>query len=532
MMSAGCSEISKNTNWMGVHVSVVAWSAVMWRHVYPWVWCVGLLIACVMFCSNFCIAATQARVQALPTTTGCPAWSPQDIEILTEQLRTVIVGSGLHSAHVGAILLPLDPAAPGAAQYNAEKMFVPASTMKLFTTAAALDILGYRYTFTTEFLHTGTIERGILHGDLIVRSNGDPSFSAKWCPKNDFCMGEIADRLRDKGITSINGDLIADTSLFAGPLLGPAWEWDDLSYYYATPVDALGCGENTVEVSVFPARVGTPPTVRMVPDGYFTVHNQAITKNKGEDFLLLRALGAETVTIEGALSQGGKGISAAVSVNDPARYFLYNMKLAMNKKGIYISGQSKIHRQSSAGVLRSLLVRQSPPLIELATVANMESHNLFAELLQHAVAQARTGQGSFAKGAALVQQWAAGLGVGREALSIADGSGLSRKNLLTPRAMALMLRAMVDRPVFPEFYETLPVAGRHGSMARRLVGTKGEGTVRGKVGYVTGHSSIAGYAQDQQGRWVVFAVMVNNNAGEPKTARTLQDDIITLIVGR
>ena len=531
-MNAGFSKMYRNISGMRTRVSVAIWSAVTWRHVYSRAWGVGLLIACAMFCCNFCIAAPQARAQTLPTTTGCPAWSSREIEILTEQLQTVIAHSGLHSAHVGAILLPLDHTAPGAVQYNAEKMFVPASTMKLFTTAAALDILGDRYTFTTEFLHTGTIEKGILHGNLIVRSNGDPSFSAKWCPKNDFCMSEIADKLRDKGITSINGDLIADTSLFAGPLLGPAWEWDDLSYYYATPVDALGCGENTVEVSVFPARVGTPPTVRMVPDGYFTVHNQAITKNKGEDFLLLRALGAETVTLEGALSQGGKGISAAVSVNDPARYFLYNMKMAMNNKGISISGQSKIHRQSSAESLRSLMVRQSPPLTALATVTNMESHNLFAELLQHAVAQTRTGQGSFAKGAALVQQWAVGVGVGREGLSIADGSGLSRKNLLTPRAMAQLLRAMADRSVFSEFYATLPVAGQHGSMARRLVGTKGEGTVRGKVGYVTGHSSIAGYAQDQQGRWVAFAVMVNNNAGEPKAARALQDDIITLVVGR
>ncbi len=485
----------------------------------------------VMACS-IGVAGGQPAAQALPSAVAARPWSAGEIETLSQQLRAVIAKSPLDSAHVGAILLPVDPAGPLVAQFNAEKLFVPASTLKLFTTAAALDTLGSEYRFTTSFSHTGMVKDGVLHGDLIVRSNGDPSFSATWCQDGDFCMGEIAGHLLSKGIHEVRGSLIADTSQFAGPLLGPAWEWDDLSYYYATPVDALSCGENTVEVSAVPGQPGAALAIRAVPEGYFSIKNQAIARAKGEDFCMARELGTETVTISGALAPRGKGVTAAVSVNDPARYFLFNMKNSMSKKGIRVSGGSQVIREGLAAAAVPLFERQSPPLQAVCAVVNRESHNLFAELTQHAVAHARTGKGDFATGAALVRQWATALGVDGDGMVIVDGSGLSRKNMISPKAMAEMLRAMVRRPVFPIYYASLPVAGSHGSMARRLTGTKGEGVVHGKVGYMTGHSSIAGYAQDQQGRWVVFAVMVNNNAGEPKEARMLQDEIVTLIVGR
>ncbi|GAB7082266.1 D-alanyl-D-alanine carboxypeptidase/D-alanyl-D-alanine endopeptidase [Megalodesulfovibrio paquesii] len=467
---------------------------------------------------------------ALPSAATGQPWTRQERDALTAAMQERIAHSGLDSAHIGVVLLPINAALGEPVQHNADKMFVPASTLKLFTTASALDILGDSYKFSTSISHTGSLSAGTIAGDLIVRSNGDPSFSAMWCPNGDFCMGELADALAAKGIKLVHGDLVADTSQFTGPRLGPAWEWDDLSYYYATPVDALSCGENTVEVTVTPKQPGSPVAVKTVPEGFLSVNNQAVAMGKGEDFSMLRELGSEIVTLRGALSARGRGISASVSVNDPAAYFLFNLRNALKARGITVSGRSRVLRDIPQGGTR-LLERQSVPLREIATVTNMESHNLFAELIQHALAGERTGKACFANGAEQVQQWARTLGVPGTGMNIVDGSGLSRKNLVSPRAMAEMLRAMTTRPVFPVFYETLPVAGRHGSMGRRLLGTKGEGMVHGKVGYVTGHSSIAGYAKDMQGRWVAFAITVNNNAGAPKEARELQDAIIVLITG-
>ncbi len=448
------------------------------------------------------------------------------------KLQSLVKTSKIGTSHIGAVLLPINATIGKPLQHQGTKLFVPASTMKLFTTAAAFDVIGADKKLNTTFLHTGSLQNGTVSGDLIILGGGDPSFAAEWCKPADLCMNGVAQKLHAQGVTTVTGDLVADVSLYTGPSIGPAWEWDDLSYYYATPVAALSCGENTSEVRVLPTKNGKPLRLESTPSGYFSFQNFGLTRGKKGRITIMRELGKEVVTVRGRLGTRSKGVSAAVAVNDPVAYFLFRFKQALKKAGISVQGGTRVVRKAMAEPGTLLWERKSPPLREIATVTNMESHNLFAEMLQHAVAVEKTGQGSFALGASQVTEWARQLGVPGQQLLIADGSGLSRKSMFSPMAMAIMLKNMVERPSFAEFYASMPVSGRHGSMRGRLRGTLGEGKVHAKVGYLTGHSSIAGYAQDPKGRWFTFAVMVNNHALAPRLARQLQDAVVTLIVGK
>lgn len=486
-------------------------------------------VSCALF-SNISSAST---IDDLPTSSYDAAWTAGEKEEIQNTLESLIKEHALGGAHIGAAILPLNATAGEAIHHQGKKLFIPASTLKLLTTGAAFDVLNATHVFTTKILGAGNIQNGTLHGNLIVKGGGDPSFSEPWCKKGTLCLDDFAKKIREKGIATVTGDLIADVSLYTGPSVGPAWEWDDLSYYYATPVAPLSCDENTLEVQVLPGeKSGAPLRIISEPSGYFGFQNFGLTRGSKGRITILRELGEEVVTVRGQLDSKSKGVSAPVSVNNPSKYFLFRLRLALENAGVAVQGGMVVTREPAQEPTKVLAMRTSPPLREIATVVNRQSHNLFAEMLLHAIAVEQTEQGSFAIGASQITKWAVGKGASASQVVIQDGSGLSRKNLISPLAMATILRSMVDTEVFAEFYASIPVAGRHGSMRGRLRGTRGEGNLRAKVGYLTANSGLAGYAKDKKGRWFTFAVMVNNHGGAPRNARRLQDDIVTLIVGK
>ncbi len=484
--------------------------------------CAALWLAACLTVGAF-MPAPWALASERPDTAPDAAVSAASEEIAALLTKAAGPGGPLARAHVGLYVQRLDDGAVLAA-HNERRLFIPASAIKLVTTAAAFELLGPEYVYTTPLFMRGEVVDGVLRGDLLVRGAGDPSLGGALSRDPLGVFRQWAQALQARGVTRVAGDLLGDVSFFRDAGLGDGWNWDDESYWYAAQTSALAFHENVAEVRVSADRVGAPLGVMLGPaPGFLRVENEAVAGGEGAAFTALRRRGVNVLELSGRL-QAGKTQRFTVSVETPALWFLHNLRHVLADAGVTVAGDNRIVRASGAeGVV--LATHVSPPLRDLAAHTNRESHNLYAEHLLKTIGAQMRNRGDWAAGVKAVEAWAASLGVSAPELQMADGSGLSRKNLISPRAMGALLAAMRQRPHFSAFYASLPVAGVHGSLRSRMKGGPAEGVVRAKVGYVTHNIALAGYAEDRRGRRYVFVTFVNNHAGKVRDAKALQDAV-------
>ncbi|MFW5735684.1 MAG: D-alanyl-D-alanine carboxypeptidase/D-alanyl-D-alanine-endopeptidase [Oceanidesulfovibrio sp.] len=487
----------------------------------------ALLVA---FFSVFAVGA-HGQQQDAPARTAPPR--AVDDDLLRVELLGLATDPKLARAHLGLYVKSLTTGEV-LLDVNGERLFIPASTMKLFTTAAAISLLGPDYTYRTPVLLHGVVEDGALRGDLVVRGVGDPSFSGIFHDDRPLAVfEEWAQTLKQRGVRRIEGDLVGDATFFQGPPLGEGWNWDDESYWYSAQTGALAFNESTANVTVRAVGApGEPVGWEMAPvPGYLEVENEAENGPAGTavSFVAERRRGANVLEMAGVLPRGQQA-RFAVSLEDPAAWFLYALRHVLQANGVAVQGSTRAVRDpSDAGPwidATPLAIYTSPPLSALATYTNRESHNFYAEQLLKTMGAVKMNLGTARAGAEAVMSWAATMGVDRGSLVMVDGSGLSRKNLVSPRAMVAMLGSMRNAPAFESFYETMPVAGCHGSLANRMCGTLAENVARAKVGYVTHDISLAGYTRNQGGEWYAYALFVNNHAGAVRDAKAMQDAIV------
>ncbi|MDW8467543.1 MAG: D-alanyl-D-alanine carboxypeptidase/D-alanyl-D-alanine-endopeptidase [Chloroherpetonaceae bacterium] len=443
-----------------------------------------------------------------------------------------------------------------------EKNFIPASNQKLLTVAAALTYLDTAFQYTTNVFARGRLERlpdhtGVLQGDLIVTSNGNPCLSGKWLDPQNGEMGSptlffeaVADSLLSAGIRIVKGNLIGDDSAFKPSPLSQDWfngdgeyatglEWDDLSYGMAAPISALSFNENAVWVQAFPAdTVGKPPVIVLLPPtGFVSIQNYATTsaKNTRRTLLISRIMGTNTIVISGELPITQKrGYSEKISIERPAMFFLTVLLETLAKKGIRIEGE--IRRKHTAETfikdsLRLIAQYRSPSLMEILTYLQKESSNYLSEQVLRTVGAAYQGGG---KGSL-----EAGLQAMRKVLSVAgakpeeflgfDGSGLSRKNRISPDAILSLLRWFYHSSKFETFLKTLAIAGFDGTMLERLRHTKAEKRVFAKTGYLSGVRTISGYLYGENGEWFAFSLMAMNYTQARRDIEELQDKVLELL---
>ncbi len=455
-----------------------------------------------------------------------------------EQVQFLLSDPTLSNAHIGVYIESLRDGAVIYSQ-NPFKIMIPASNMKLFTTATALVKLGPDFRFKTPVFYSGTVKDSALDGNLVIKGSGDPTISGRFFNGDRLAIFKSwADSLLKMGIKKINGDLIGDESLFKDPKLADGWEWDDEPYWYAAQISALAFNDNCVDVAVFPDSVpGAPVRYRLFPqnDSVEIINNAVVVDSAQErDLTVFRLRGQNTIVIKGNLPVSADTLWESITVEEPGEYFLNTLRNVLQQKGIEISGSVRLVKDQTSvdyAKMKLLFFYLSPPISEIIKVVNKPSHNFYAEQLLKTLGALFKNEGSFTAGSSVVREFMQSIGIAPEYFINVDGSGLSRKNFIAPIATAVLVKYMYRHKYFSYYYDSLPIAGVDGTLKNRMKGTTAEGNVHAKTGYVRHTRALSGYANIEQGEPVIFVMMFNNYSVPTPTINGIQDHICNLISG-
>lgn len=427
---------------------------------------------------------------------------------------------------------------------NPDLPLIPASNVKLYTTAAALFYLGPRFRYSTLLFADGELKDGILYGDLVLVGMGDPSLSARPLGTGPSALHAFADTLRARGIHEVRGRVVGDDTFFDNSWTGAAWEADDRLAWYAAPVDALTVEESMVTLHVRPggapdrpARIETEPATEGL-----RIQNRVGTVARGPDRVrVMYDDGALIVT--GQVRAAGGGVQQRVPVADPGQYAAAALLGLLRQRGVAVSGGASTMaapepfptQPNPAAPLPSRAARQlvavhlSPPLAEMVRITNHRSHNLFAEALFKTVGRVAAGEGSFAGGRRAVHRMLHEMGTDTATVQLADGSGLSRPNRTTTRATVRLLDWLAESDVWEPFFASLPVAGSPAGL-RRMYGTAAAGNLRAKTGTIRGVSALSGYVTTADGEQLLFSIMANG-LGSTAHAKQTENAVAAALAG-
>lgn len=398
-------------------------------------------------------------------------------------------------------------------QHNPRTRLVPASNLKLLTTAAAMDVLGPHYRFATQLLSNGIRQGDRLTGNLYLRGLGDPSIQFA-----DYQA--LAAQLASQGVRQVQGDLVLDDTWFDAERLGVDWSHDDETTYYGAQISALTVAPNAdfdagsvLVTAKAPLRVGSPVSVDIYPPtDYLQLSNRAVS-GPGNSYGINRRHGTNLLQLSGAVAPGRQS-QQLISVWEPTQLVANLFEQALAQQGIKVLGRRVMGGASPAGVT-VLAEHQSAPLQELIVPLLKLSNNTMSEALLKAMGRQTANSGTAAAGALAVAGFLKRQGLDTSVLSQVDGSGLSRRNLVSSQILTDLLLAASKQPWFDAWYNALPVAGNAdrmtgGSLGYRLRGTPAENNLHAKTGSMAGVSSLSGYITDAHGRKRVFAMLTNN----------------------
>ncbi|GAA0798349.1 D-alanyl-D-alanine carboxypeptidase/D-alanyl-D-alanine endopeptidase [Spirilliplanes yamanashiensis] len=392
---------------------------------------------------------------------------------------------------------------------------IPASNMKLLTSAAALEVLGRSFRWNTTVLSTGTRSGTTLTGDLYLKGYGDPMVTAAEYDK-------LAKAVATAGIRSVTGSLVADDTWFDGVRLGTDWAWEDETYASSAPVGALTVAAdadynlNSVVVTTKPATAaGRAATVTVTPaNSGVTVVNRTTTGASGsaETVGAGRTHGTNTIVVTGSVPLGGAATDA-VSVENPTIYAATVFKAALAKHGVRVAKATQYKATPAAA--KTVTTRTSPTLATLMTPFLKLSNNGHAEILLKTMGRKVSNTGTWPAGLAAANAALAKLGVDTAVIRSVDGSGLSRRDWLTTGQIANLLVAAQSKVWFDGWYAALPIAGnpdriQGGTLRSRLTTGPAANNLRAKTGTLTGVNALSGYVTDAGGRRLVFSMVVNN----------------------
>jgi serine-type D-Ala-D-Ala carboxypeptidase/endopeptidase (penicillin-binding protein 4) len=406
-------------------------------------------------------------------------------------------------------------------EHDAGKLMMPASNMKILTLAAAAETLGWDYQYATTLETNGTIENGVLHGDLLVRGTGDPTINSR-SERAARVLEEWVAALTSAGVRQIDGRIIGNDQAFDDEGIGAGWAWDYLQYGYAAPVGALQYNEDVAALIVTPgASVGAPATVRLDAGSGLMVLNRATTAAAGADTTIdyRRHLEQPLLEITGVVAVGATAVTRAVAVVNPTLFFAQWLKDALVSRGITVTGAAvdfddvaaELAASDQHATPRVLASTASPPLREIAVVLMKVSQNLYAETLLKTIGAARGGLGTVAAGQNVLRELLKTWGVPDDAYVAVDGSGLSRYNYVTADTLTAVLEHMYRDPRHRDpFVATLPIAGKDGTTATRMRRTRAEGNAVAKTGSISNTRSLSGFVRTRDGEMLVFSILAND----------------------
>ncbi|MEG4226628.1 D-alanyl-D-alanine carboxypeptidase/D-alanyl-D-alanine-endopeptidase [Microcoleus sp. N9_B2] len=415
---------------------------------------------------------------------------------------------------------------------DAQKYFIPASNAKLLTTAAALQKLGADFRIKTS-VYSGE------NGSLYVAGRGDPSIA-------EAQLKSLAQQLKQRGISQVN-QLIGDDSYFLGSAVNPNWEWEDAQAGYGAPINSLIFNQNAIDLLLSPQALGQPLKVTFAEPklaNQWQLQNNSVTVAQSEsEFIEVgREFDRPIIRVSGQLNVGGEPESAYVAVVNPANNFLQSFQQALATEGIPV--KQTLVASASRNSNQELATVESPPLAELVRETNRESNNLYAEVLlrllgkvtdkiplpptltgKMPVPQEDTGESGLKELKTVLTQ----LGVNPNSYRLADGSGLSRHNLITPEALVETLRFMANSPAASIYRASLPIAGESGTLKNRFNITPNRVNLQAKTGTMSGVSALSGYIEVPNYEPLVFSIIVNQSDLSTAKMRSATDEIVLLL---
>jgi D-alanyl-D-alanine carboxypeptidase/D-alanyl-D-alanine-endopeptidase (penicillin-binding protein 4) len=411
--------------------------------------------------------------------------------------------------------------------HNGDMLLIPASNMKLIATSAAFEVIGPDFTMMTSlYASTKPTSGGVVKGDLVLVGQGDSILKIEH-------LQQMVDKLKAMGVRRINGNIVGDDTWFDNQGMAPGWAWDDEQYNDCSQPSGLNVNENLVEVFVRPgAKAGDPAVVEVKPaNTYMPLVNQCVTGPAGSNFTAdaTRSHGLNTIRTYGSVPLDSKRETPVetLSMNKPTLFVCSIFKQLLEQSGVKVRG----------GIMRGVKPQQaeliathvSPPLSEVIHILLKPSDNFMAECVLKTLGKVVKGQGSFDAGIEVEKEWLKGIGADLSQIYISDSSGQSRRNLISPYNLVVLLTHMYHTKYYEMLANSLPIAGVDSHLKYRMLNTPAVNNVKAKTGYIERQCSLSGYVKTLAGENMAVSVIQNNHLCSLEEAYVMQDIIFTAV---
>jgi D-alanyl-D-alanine carboxypeptidase/D-alanyl-D-alanine-endopeptidase (penicillin-binding protein 4) len=516
----------------------------------------ALLFGCVVFGWVVCEGTANTGAQSRPSKSvnsrvGARNVKPAvraDVERFRQRADVALSTAGPDK---GAWGLLVTDATTGEVLYsrNADGYFMPASNAKLFTTALALATLGRDYRVRTTVASSGTLDtHGVLNGDLVLTGRGDANLSNRKFPYDkkeeregppEKVFAEFADAVAARGVKEVTGDVIADDSMFQHEKIPSGWLADDILWSYGAAVSSITVNDNTFSVELRPAASeGEPARYEMgLSADFYTVENLIRTGARGteEKLAAARDPGSRMIHLSGTMPLDAPPRRLTFAIEEPAEFAANLLARLLETRGVKIDGAARALHSGGppvdAATPQTVLAEHtSGPLADDIRLTNKNSENLHAELLLLLAAHEKAGATNYEDALKFASDFFKTAGIADGDVVLSDGSGLSRKDLVTPRAVVQLLRYAATQPWGDVYGSTLPVAGEDGTLSDRMKNTPAAARVFAKTGTIGHGNTLSGYATTVRGERLVFSILGNNNNLHAQDANKVIDAICVAMV--
>ncbi|MGE0145034.1 MAG: D-alanyl-D-alanine carboxypeptidase/D-alanyl-D-alanine-endopeptidase [Planctomycetota bacterium] len=454
-------------------------------------------------------------------------------------LSALLAEPALDGARIGVIVRDLRDDRV-VAEHDSNYGFMTASNMKLVSIAVALESLGADFRFATTLVTAAQIHDGVLDGDLVLVGSGDPTFGGRQEKGDGLAVFDrmIAELKSTHGLRRINGHVVGDDDVQPDEVMGEGWAWNYQGDSYAAQVGGLCFAENCATLAIEPGEVGSPASVRVLPTtSLLTLQGRVETAEREQQRTAwaTRERGRNVVRLGGAIPAGARPFRTSVSVENPTLHAATALRDRLIASGIEVGGAA-IDRDDLPTITerygddRVLAVHESEPLDEILVTLGKVSQNLYAEQVLRAAAGGNRGMTAAAGHAKRVLEE---FGVDTKGMRIADGSGLSRLDLVKPAQLEDLVRAMWRSPGREDFLRTLPVGGVDGTLASRFRDPALRGRVVAKTGNISGVTALSGYilSANPEEPPLTFSILINNFTCPTSAAKEAMDRFLAVMVG-